>query len=234
MQHISTAFHELHIRGNVNNHETCCISWVFCKWSQTLVLFPSSQVQDQMKNLLSGVSWYLPEKQEGNLSRVTFWKILLFPAIVPLLVRMSFTGSKCCNKDRLQLALAHQWGITTPSNKTDVFGIERERQGNWKGQESYYKYTTCLVWSPTFWKWLWHGCLVKINHTSASTQPGFCDVPSREWRHSLLLFGSAVRGNPRKTSTSFGAVFKQTDSSSWTNATVTKTSKSFFNISQYV
>lgn len=40
---------------------------------------------------------------------------------------MSFTGSKCCNKDRLQLALAHQWGITTPSNKTDVFGIERER-----------------------------------------------------------------------------------------------------------
>lgn len=62
----------------------------------------------------------------------------------------------------------------------------RERQGNWKGQESCHKYTTCLVWSPAFWKWLWHDCLVKINHTSASTQPGFCDDPSLDTLFSCL------------------------------------------------
>lgn len=64
------------------------------------------------------------------------------------------------------------------SNTTNVSGIERERKGNWKGQESVHKYTACLMWSPAIWKWLWHRCLAKINHISASTQLHFCDVPS--------------------------------------------------------
>lgn len=100
---------------------------------------------------------------------VTFcWK-LLFPVIVPLLARMRVTDRKCCNEDRLQLALAHPHGIRKHSDKTDVFAIRRQREGNWKGQEAGHNIlATHWVWSPTIWRWLWHGCLVKINHVSAT------------------------------------------------------------------
>lgn len=120
-----------------------------------------------------------PEKQQGNLTRwLLFAKYCFCLYIVPFLARMRFTGSKHCHKGRLQLALAHRCGIMKHSNKTNVFGREREREGNWKGQESGRKYTMREAWSPTVWKRLWHGCLVKINHISASARPHFRDVSS--------------------------------------------------------